>query len=94
MIKKIPVECIKSAANPAITFNKVWPAIIFAKSRIDKLIGLNKYEINSIGTSKRAKIKDVPEGKNNEKYTHPKCLMHIILIPMYIAKLNAKVIII
>jgi len=57
-------------------------------------MGLNKYEINSIGTNKSAKIKEVPEGKNKEKYNQPNFLIQIILIPIYMAKLNAKVTII
>ena len=80
--KKMPVEYIKSLANPAITFNKVCPAIILAKSRIDKLIGLNKYEINSIGTNSKAKTNEVPDGKNKEKYKKPNFLIQMILIPI------------
>jgi hypothetical protein len=53
--------------KPAITFNRVCPAIIFANSRTDKLIGRNIYETNSIGTNKKANPSDEPGGKNKEK---------------------------
>ncbi len=58
---------IKANAKPAITFNNVCPAIILAKSRIDKLIGLKIYDISSIETNKNAKITEVPDGRNREK---------------------------
>jgi len=45
----------------------VCPAIILANKRIDKLIGLKIYDINSIGTNKNAKPIEVPAGKNKEK---------------------------
>jgi len=53
--------------KPAITFSKVCPAIIFANKRIDKLTGLNTYEITSIGINKKESKTDVPGGKNREK---------------------------
>jgi hypothetical protein len=49
---KFPAKRI-TQLNPTITFKRVWPAIMFANNRIDKLIGLNKKEINSIGINKR-----------------------------------------
>jgi hypothetical protein len=44
---------------------------MFANNRIDKLTGLKTYEISSIGTNKKAKAKDVPEGKNSENISKP-----------------------
>jgi hypothetical protein len=49
----------------------VCPAIILANSRIDKLIGLKIYEINSIGINKKDSTTEVPEGKNKEKKLIP-----------------------
>ena len=45
---KIPTRP-KGTTNPAKTLSNVWPANILAKSLTDKLIGRDKYEINSIG---------------------------------------------
>ena len=42
----------KTNTKPPMTFNRVCPAIIFAKSLTERLIGLERYEIISIGTSK------------------------------------------
>ena len=39
----------KADTKPAKTFKSVWPANIFANSRTDKLIGLERYEMISIG---------------------------------------------
>ena len=64
---------------------------MFANNRIDKLIGLNTYEINSIGTNSNAKKKEVPCGKNKEKNSNPCILTHIILIPINKKRLNANV---
>ena len=64
---------------------------MFAKSRIDKLTGLNTYEINSIGTSRNANTIEVPGGKNNAKKCIPWILIQTMLIPIKTAKLNANV---
>ena len=40
-----PVKNGIETTKPAKTFSNVWPASIFANSRTDKLIGLDKYEI-------------------------------------------------
>lgn len=66
-----PVQANRFQANPTITFNSVWPAIMFAKSRIDKLIGLKTYDNSSIGTNNNDNTTDAPDGKNNEKNLHP-----------------------
>lgn len=50
--------------NPTITFNKVCPAIIFAKRRTDKLTKRKLYEINSIGINKKVNHKGHPVGIN------------------------------
>ena len=52
------------AANPAKTFIIVCPAIIFAKRRTAKLRGLERYEINSIGTNSGSKNTGNPCGAN------------------------------
>ena len=39
----------KADTKPAKTFKSVWPANIFANSRTDKLIGLERYEMISMG---------------------------------------------
>jgi hypothetical protein len=58
---------IMEKLKPIKIFKRVCPAIIFAKSRIDKLNNRAKYEINSIIISKKVIFNGVPEGKNNEK---------------------------
>jgi hypothetical protein len=52
--------------KPTITFNKVCPAIKFANSRTPKLIGLKIYDSSSIGTSNKARPKEVLEGINRD----------------------------
>ena len=49
--------------KPTITFNKVCPVIILANNRTPKLIGLNIYETNSIGSKSSAKPNEVPISK-------------------------------
>ena len=44
-----------------------------------------------MGTNKKARDKDVPEGKNNKKKFNLCALIQIILIPIKIVKLKAKV---
>ncbi len=53
--------------KPIITFKRLWPAIKFINSRTPKLIGFAIYDINSIGTSNKAKKNVVLEGKNKLK---------------------------
>ncbi len=77
--------------NPAIIFNIVWPATIFTKSLIAKLIGLKKKDISSIGTSKNANGIDTPEGKNNEKIFILCFKTASIFIAININKLNENV---
>ena len=62
-----PPKPITNHTKDAHIFNKVCPAIMFAKSRIPKLIGLKKKDINSIGTIKKLNKTETPEGKNDEK---------------------------
>ena len=50
--------------NPAINFNRQWPAIKFINKRTPKLIGLEMCDINSIGTNRRVRKKDVFDGTN------------------------------
>ena len=49
-------------AKPAITFNKVCPAIMFANNRTDKLIIRDICAISSIGTINGASTKLTPAG--------------------------------
>ena len=56
-----------AAVKPAKTFIIVCPAIIFAKSLTDKLIGLLKYEIISITTIRGKRTIGTPLGTNNFK---------------------------
>lgn len=64
---------------------------MLANNRIDKLTGLKVYEITSIGTNSKARAKEVPEGKNNEKKAKPCLRIQIILKAMKINKAKAKV---
>jgi len=77
--------------NPTITFNKLWPAIKFINNRIPKLIGFAIYEINSIGTSNKAKKNVVLEGKNKEKIFVLYFLKVIMFIPIKTANDKVKV---
>ena len=91
MKNKTPEQALSVHANPAITFNKVCPAIIFANKRIDKLTGLKTYEITSIGTRSNANAKDVPDGKNNEKKAKPWVRTQTMLKAMKIKRAREKV---
>ena len=53
--------------KPTITFSSVWPAIKLANSRTPKLIGLNIYDISSIGTNNKAKPKEVFAGMKKDR---------------------------
>jgi hypothetical protein len=64
---------------------------MFAKSRIPKLIGLKKKDINSIGTIKKLNKTETPEGKKDEKNLNLLCLILIICIPIKIKALIVKV---
>ena len=81
-------------ANPTITFNKVCPAIRLINNRTPKLIGLAKYDINSIGTKINATEKLEFAGMINDNILKPCLLTPMIFTPMKIEKDNAKVIII
>ena len=53
--------------NPPITFNSVCPAIMLANNLTERLIGLDKYDIISIGTSKSNIGFGTPDGAKNFK---------------------------
>lgn len=91
-MEKNPPFIVNVEAKPAITFNKVWPAIIFAKRRTARLMGLNMYEINSIGINKKASAKLVPAGKNKVKNFKPFFFTLIIFIPIKKEQLKVNVI--
>ena len=79
--------------NPIITFNKLCPAIKLINNRTPKLIGFAMYDINSIGTSSKAKKNVVLAGKNKEKVFILYLLKVTIFIPIKIEKDKVKVII-
>ena len=57
----------KTKTNPPITFKSVCPAIILANNLTERLIGLDKYDMISIGTSKMSIGLGTPEGAKNFK---------------------------
>jgi len=65
--------------NPTITFNKVCPAIILAKSRTERLTNLKVYEINSIGIRRKSNGNGHPAGINKRKKNASPCLRNIIV---------------
>ena len=84
----------KVTTKPAKTFSNVWPANIFANSRTDKLIGLERNEITSIGISKGNIYQGRPGITKKEKkckrcFTNPR-----IVVPIKTSKARAKVTII
>lgn len=84
---------IIAAVNVKPMTSNVCPAIMFAKSRIERLKGLKKYEITSIAISIGASPVGDPAGKNAlNRY----CLwlrIPIIITPMKMAKAILKVLI-
>ena len=76
--------------NPANTFKSVCPAIIFANSRTDKLIGRTRYEISSIKIRRIVNGNGVPDGINNFKKPIPFLAKPVIVTPKKttIAKAN------
>ena len=63
---KIPANP-RGTTNPAKTFSNVWPANMLAKSLTDKLIGRDKYEINSMGIKIGSIYHGKPGGANKAK---------------------------
>jgi hypothetical protein len=86
-----PIEPIINQIKPAITLSNVCPAIIFANNRIDKLIGLKKKDKNSIGTSNKLNITEIPEGKKAEKNFSLCFFIESICMPIKQNKLMANV---
>lgn len=72
--------------KPTITLSNVCPAIKLANNRTPKLIGLNMYDINSIGTNNKAKPKEVFAGIKKDNMWNLCLWIQIILIPMNIEK--------
>lgn len=77
--------------KPTITFNNVCPAIKFANNRTPKLIGLNIYEISSIGTNNNANPNDVLAGIKKDNIWNLCFWIHITFIPIKIEKDNVNV---
>jgi len=72
--------------KPTITFNSVCPAIRFANNRTPKLIGLKMYDKSSIGTSNKAKPKEVFEGINKDNIWNLCFWIQMIFIPTKIER--------
>jgi len=68
--------------KPIKIFNKAWPLIMLANSRILKLNTRAIYEINSIGTKIGAMKIGTPLGKNILANSHLRSTIAIILIPI------------
>ena len=83
-------ESIITQANPATTFNNVWPAIIFANNRTDKLIGLTKYDTNSIGTKIKDNSKEEPEGKKSDNALYLCSQIQMQFIPKKVITASEK----
>ena len=90
---KIPAKP-NETTNPANTFNKVCPANILANNLTDKLIGLDKYEIISMGNNNGNIYHGKPGIIKNEKKCK-RCLINPrIVTPIKTVKAKAKVTII
>lgn len=75
--------------NVAKIFSNVCPDMRLAKSRIDKLNTRKIYEINSMSTSKGARAKGAPGGKNKLR----KCLRCFNIPIMFIAEKIANAVV-
>lgn len=60
----IPPNCLLDQLNPAMTFNKIWPAIILANNRTDKDTIVIENPLISNGTIMKTIANGVPAGKN------------------------------
>lgn len=78
--------------NPINIFNRAWPDIILAKSRILKLNTFAKQDTISITIRKGAIPKGTPEGKNKFVIFHFCSTNPMILIPVKCIKAKKKVI--
>jgi hypothetical protein len=89
--KKIKPLVIILYVNPAKMFNNICPLNILAPNLRPRLTFLDKYEINSINTSKGNKAKGQPAGTNKEKNSN-RCFWNPkIVAPNTTVKLRAKV---
>ena len=64
----------KTNTKPPITFNNVCPAIIFANNLTERLIGLDMYDMISIGINKTNMGFGTPLGENKPKNFIRPCL--------------------
>jgi hypothetical protein len=78
-------------ANPASIFKRVWPAIIFANNRIDKLRTRAAYETVSIRIIKGAINTGHPGGKKIPKNPNLCILAPTIFTPIKLAAAMARV---
>ena len=86
----ISIKNLKSSnilqEKSTITFSSVWPAIKLANSRTPKLIGLNIYDISSIGTNNKAKPKEVFAGMKKDSIWNLCLWIQIMFKPIKIEK--------
>lgn len=68
--------------KPIKIFIRIWPAIILANKRIDRLKIREKYETYSIRISNGIINNGTPSGKNNTKYFSLWYKTPIIFVPM------------
>ena len=80
--------------KPAKTLSNVWPANMLANSLTDKLIGLERYEITSIGINKGSIYQGRPGITKNEKKCRPCFTKPSIVTPINTTAARAKVTII
>ena len=76
----------KRTVNNAKTLSMVCPAIILANKRTERLTGLERYEITSMGMRMGAMKRGAPSGKKNLKNFKP-CLIN----PMAVTATNTMV---
>ena len=77
--------------KPAKIFNNMWPLNILAPNLRPKETFLDKYEMNSIKTSKGNKAKGQPAGTNKEKNSNTCFWNPKIVAPNTTVKLRANV---
>jgi|SRR6266480_6167210 len=89
--KKIKPLVIMLYVKPAKIFNSMCPLRILAPNLSPKETFLDKYEMNSIKTSKGNKAKGQPAGTNKEKNSNPCFWNPKIVAPNTTVKLRENV---
>jgi hypothetical protein len=90
-INSKPLEDSIVQVKLAIIFSKVWPDVILAKSRIDKVKTLMKYEIISIAINNGIITSGTFLGKKIEKNLIPWTLIPMIFMPIKTDKAKPNV---